>query len=240
VTALKRRFGSQRPSTDWQQLSLAPALRGLGNALGAAAGPRLEFRSDLRQRLLDEARLLAAQPKTRPRSGRPRRPKGGGIRLAAIGIGFSLAGGGVVAAAHSLTLPAKAGAASPGVSPAAPLSSAPPHARSAATPDGASLGAVRVERAPPAQQSVAPTSEAVLSPPASSSPLPMASAVPPVTATLTGPASAGASALGQLAAGRLPTAVPSDQPSLPILVPSWPYPLPSLSASPLPLISPLR
>jgi hypothetical protein len=237
VTALKRpsRIGlSRQPSTDLQQLSLAPALRGLGNALGASACPRLDFQRDLRQRLIDEARLIAAQPNRRPRSERPRRPKGGGIRLAAIGIGFSLAGGGIVAAAHSLTLPAERAATSPGSTPTVSPGNASPQARSrAALPDDP-LRSESAFRASLVRPLAAPTSAPANST-ASAAPLDIATGLAAATET----PSAGASAIGHLAAGQLHASFPSGQSSPPVLMPSRVDPLPSPPASPPALDSPL-
>ncbi|HEX4429627.1 MAG TPA: hypothetical protein VHZ96_10205 [Frankiaceae bacterium] len=209
--------------------------------MGAAAAPRLDFRRELRQRLVDEALLIAAQPKTRPRSGRPRRPKGGGIKLAAIGIGFSLAGGGIVAAAHSFNVPARANSTAPAT--AAPrLSSPAPHDRGPAPPPSgapaseSAAGASSVAWTSSVQPVAAPTSATAADPTASPSPVSAASTL----AAATQAPSAAASAIGQLAGGRFPSTLPSDPPSLPALVPSWFDPLPSVSAGPLSLQSPLR
>jgi hypothetical protein len=94
-------------------------LHGLAVALtGPATAPRSDFQQALRVRLLVEASNLAVRPTTRRRrADRHHRTKGGGIRLAAFGIGLSMAGGGIAVAANSHILgtgPVNQGAAALG------------------------------------------------------------------------------------------------------------------------------
>ena len=179
---------------------LGTALRGLGLAIASSATPRLEFQRDLRELLIEEARLIALRPKPPPRARRPRRPRGGGVRLAAIGIGFSLAGGGVVAAAHSFSLPARAAGPATELSPAsrAPALPAPLRpGRSVAPsplPSALESPAVVHPRArpvtPPADAAATPSdAPAILAPPAPSvlpvpSPTPAAVLPPEIEITI--------------------------------------------------------
>jgi hypothetical protein len=210
--------------------------------LGGSAAPRLEFRIDLRQRLIEEARQIALQPKTGPPRRRACRPKGGGgIRLAAIGIGFSLAGGGVVAAAHSLSLPAKPGPTIARASPGAPVTvrHAPPAGPAATTvppftaPQTEHVVAALAPPASPASPKA--TSKAPLAG-AVASPLPSVAVSTPTLPSLL--ASAGASP-GRHGAPEQPA--PSwHRAVFPSLVPSWLGPSPRTSAGPFHEVSPLR
>jgi hypothetical protein len=184
VTAVKRRL-RRRASTELRSLTLTPALRGLGSVLGAAAAPRLDFQQDLRERLIDEARWIAAQPKSRPRSSRPRRPKGGGIRLAAIGIGFSLAGGGIVAAAHTVDISAREATASASHAPHVPVGTPPPSSSPVASrplPGGLAIIAAPVRAGPRETPGPPATLDVPLT---AARALPTTRASPSVTATRT-------------------------------------------------------
>ena len=218
---------------------LGTALRGLGLALGSSATPRLEFQRDLRERLIEEARLIALRPKPPPRARRPRRPRGGGVRLAAIGIGFSLAGGGVVAAAHSFSLPARAAAPATASSPTSkapagtlavrpgpsvvrsPLSSAlePPalvHARARAVTPPADPSTPAAVQAPPTGPVASPLAVPSPTPPAG---LP----TPEIQLTISPPFKS------------------THQPSpAPTWSPSWLFAPPSFGLNPSATISPLR
>ncbi len=231
-----------RASKDVQPHRLGTALRGLGLALGTSATPRREFQRDLRERLLEEARLIALQPKPPPRSRRPKRPRGpngGGIRLAAIGISFSLAGGGMVAAAHSHSLPANAGDSARQDAPATSVTSLPARARGPGPATGRAAGTATANAgsmpalAPPAALATPTTSAPVAapSPPASAltsvPALPTASAVP----TPRPPA------LGGMLAPPLTPADPTAPPQS--LVPTGLFPASSLSPAPSPSHSPL-
>jgi hypothetical protein len=218
---------------------LGTAMRGLGLALGPSATPRLEFQRDLRERLIEEARLIALRPKPPPRARRPRRPRGGGVRLAAIGIGFSLAGGGVVAAAHSFSLPARA---------AAPATKSSP-------PSSAPVGALPVQPGPSVVESPLPSA---LKPPAlvharaqPVTPPADASTKVGVQAPLTGPVASSLAVPTPTPPAALPT--PEIQltispgfksthqpPPAPTWSPSWLFAPPSFELDPFATISPLR
>ncbi len=231
----------RRTSKDVQSHLLGTALRGLGLALGTSATPRREFERDLRERLIEEARLIALRPKAPPRSRRPRRrgpSSGGGIRLAAIGIGFSLAGGGMVAAAHSLSLPARS---------AVPANNAPPDA--AVGSSAAPSRAVRPAAGPPPPGELVP-GQVAATPAARPAPT-LTPAVPPAVTTPVAALKAPAvTAIASTPARPTATAAPTFQPPQILitvspqigstyhpapsatLVPTWLFPQPSPSPTP--------
>ncbi len=229
---------------------LRRALQGLGAAMtGPATAPNVDFQQALRRRLVIEAAPRAtptpALPSDASRPWRQKRPKGGGIRLTAFGIGLSLAGGAIAAAAYSFSLPA------PVAAPGAPLAhhaSGPPEAArgtaATANPAGsATLPARPLASAPSAAPTASPGASA--NPVHGSGPLPVESvapalhavpapSVPLVAPSLNDPASDGLLATAGLtpeAAGSGPSAGVAGSARV------WNYPPPTPSPSPSPSVS---
>ncbi len=211
------------------RLQIRRGLSGLALALASPdTAPSREFRQALRQRLISEAAELASRPppnrpkRTTARAGKrkPPRGSGSGLRLAAIGAGLSLAGGGIAAAGYTMTPrgPAASGETSVDRLEPAPQKPGPP-SRASAAPSARSIAAGR--------------SSSDRSPQLTPRSVPAGTGAPVIGRTgVTGSASAATATAGTAAApGRVPNSLP-DTP-LESALPATPGPAPA-PASPAP------
>lgn len=241
--------GRRRSVATGANAALLPVLHGFADLLADEArfprlAPRTDFRQALRQRLINEATLLAGNPVRAKKTPWRRRPRGGGFRLAAFSAGLSLAGGGIALAAHSFV-------AQPHVTSSLSIAAAAHHATPAAANPSAgsrapSLAAGQHGAAGSAAGTAAPKPHAASGPSAAGAPLPQPA--PNVPAPLAGvspggvgvaPPTTDPAAQGLLAADAQAALHPVNGPNLQqalqeLLHPTFPSPEATPSPAPAP------